>query len=101
MHIQDESHHTNYLLTGSGEFVSYEQDKNNKVPSGWLKYLLAQDVNPTNAAAGVSSFSATSEKMTVRLSLVRFGSCALCSALLCSVLCLLCSALLCLSSCQG
>ena len=65
MHIQDDNHLTNYLLTGSGEFVSYEEDKNNKVPSGWLKYLLAEDVNPTNAKAGFSSFSATAEKMTV------------------------------------
>ena len=67
MHIQDDSHLTNYLLTGSGEFVTYDKDPNNKVPEGWLKYLLSNDVNPTNAVAGFSSFSANAEKMTVRI----------------------------------
>ena len=67
MHIKDDTKGTNYLVTGSGEFVTYEMDKDNEVPSGWLKYILSTDNNPTHAQSGFSSFSATSEKMTVSI----------------------------------
>lgn len=67
MHIQDDKTLTNYLVTGSGEMVTYEKDPNTQTPQGWLKYLLAADENPTKAVAGFTSFSTTSKQMKVTI----------------------------------